>query len=49
MSITRNHNGSTTLTSLAELGEVLDVRSLPSGPDVSADDLADPGISRHHR
>jgi len=38
MSITRNHNGSTTLTSLAELGEVLDVRSLPSGPDVSADD-----------
>ena len=36
--ITRNHNGSTTLTSLAELGEVLDVRSLPSGPDVSADD-----------
>ena len=38
MSITRNHNGSTTLTSLAELGEVLDVRSLPSGPAVSADD-----------
>jgi hypothetical protein len=38
MSITRNHNGSITLTNLAELGEVLDLQSLRPAPDVSADE-----------
>ncbi len=36
MSITQ-HNGSITLTSLAELGSVIDRQSLPPGPDAASD------------